>query len=69
MEESGVKEHVKERYGEIAKREGSCCPSSCCGPSALDMALKIGYSVDDLRKSRDPLAWAWAAAIPSHLPA
>ena len=50
MEESEVKEYVKERYGEIAKREGSCCPTSCCGPSALDMALKIGYSVDDLEE-------------------
>ena len=50
MEESEVKEYVKERYGEIAKTEGSCCPSSCCGPSALDTALKIGYSVDDLEE-------------------
>ena len=50
MGDSELKEYVKERYGEIAKTEDSCCPSSCCGPSAPDMALKIGYSADDLEE-------------------
>ena len=49
MEDSEVKQYVKKRYGEIAKTEDSCCPSSCCGPSALDVAQKIGYSLEDLK--------------------
>jgi SAM-dependent methyltransferase len=48
MEEREVKEFVKERYGNIAKSEGLCCPS-CCGPSAEEVALRIGYSLEDLK--------------------
>ena len=48
MEEKAVKEFVKKRYGEIAKTEGSCCSSGGCGPSAADVALRIGYSEEDL---------------------
>ena len=44
-----VKEFVKKRYGEIAKTEESCCPSTCCGSSAIDVALQIGYTEEDLR--------------------
>ena len=50
MGDSEVKEYVKKRYGEIAKTEDSCCPSSCCAPSAVDVASKIGYSTDDLKQ-------------------
>jgi len=45
-----VKEFVKKRYGEIAQTGESCCPSCGCGPSATDMALRIGYSKEDLRE-------------------
>ncbi len=47
MRDSEVKDYVKKRYGERAQTEGSCCPS--CGPSATDVALRIGYSEEDLR--------------------
>ncbi|MCZ2807759.1 MAG: arsenite methyltransferase [Candidatus Bathyarchaeota archaeon] len=49
MEEKEVKKVVKERYGEIARTEGSCCPSCDCESSSADVALKIGYSEEDLR--------------------
>ena len=49
MEEKEVKEYVKKRYGEIARTEGSCCPSCSCEPSSTNIALKIGYSEEDLR--------------------
>ena len=48
MEEKAVKAYVKKRYGEIAQTEGSCCPSCGCDPSAADVALRIGYSEEDL---------------------
>ncbi|UCE43627.1 MAG: arsenite methyltransferase, partial [Candidatus Bathyarchaeota archaeon] len=47
--EKEVKEFVKKRYGEIAKVEGSCCPSCGSGPSKADVALQIGYSEKDLK--------------------
>lgn len=49
MEENEVKKVIKDRYGEIARTEGSCCPSCGCGPSSADVALRIGYSEEDLR--------------------
>ncbi|MGD8505049.1 MAG: arsenite methyltransferase [Candidatus Bathyarchaeota archaeon] len=49
MEDKEVKEYVKKRYGEIAKSEASCCSSCGCGPSAADVALRIGYSEEDLK--------------------
>ncbi len=48
MRDSKVKEHVKRKYGEIAQTGGSCCPECC--HSATDIALRIGYSQDDLRE-------------------
>ena len=53
MEKEKIKEHVKKRYGEIAKKEcsscsPSCCSSSSCGPSPQYVAWKIGYSPDDI---------------------
>jgi ubiquinone/menaquinone biosynthesis C-methylase UbiE len=56
-ESEAIKENVRERYAEVAKRAqasttGSCCaPStaSCCGPtSAADYAQNIGYALDEL---------------------
>ncbi len=49
MEEKEIKEFVKKRYGEIAKSETSCCSSCSCGPSVADTALRIGYSLKDLK--------------------
>ncbi len=49
MEEKEVKEFVKKRYGEIAQTGKSCCPSCGCAPSAMNVALHLGYSEEDLR--------------------
>ncbi|MEM2870675.1 MAG: arsenite methyltransferase [Thermoplasmata archaeon] len=46
-----LKRAVRERYGRIARRGGSCCAapgSSCCGPPGLSSAA-LGYSDDELR--------------------
>jgi SAM-dependent methyltransferase len=58
MENEKVKEHVKKRYGEIAKADcsscssscssSSCCPSSSCGAPPQYVAWKIGYSPSDI---------------------
>jgi len=52
MEKDSIKKFVRERYGAIAKKQGSCCgPStSCCGQSrnADDVSRKIGYSEGEL---------------------
>jgi len=53
MNNEKIKEHVKKRYGEIAKTECSscssgCCSSSSCGPSPQYVAWKLGYSPDDI---------------------
>jgi len=60
MEEKDVKKIVREGYGAIASKGGSCCGpaepsccgpsvSSCCGPSTIeDIGTKIGYSREEL---------------------
>jgi arsenite methyltransferase len=48
IEEKRIKEFVKNRYGEIAKKENTTC--SCCGTSVLEQAKAIGYSLEELRK-------------------
>jgi arsenite methyltransferase len=52
MDEKVIKKIVKDGYGEIAKRGGSCCDSgnSCCGPVDLtqDISRKIGYSEEEI---------------------
>jgi arsenite methyltransferase len=48
IKEKRIKEFVKARYGEIAKKERTSC--SCCGTSALEQAKAIGYSLGELKK-------------------
>ncbi|MFC1803938.1 methyltransferase domain-containing protein [Thermoproteota archaeon] len=49
MSDSEVRDYVKKRYGDIAKSvESSCCSASCCGTLPLDVALRVGYSKEDL---------------------
>ena len=53
MENKKIKEHVKKRYGEIAKTDCSscssgCCSSSSCGPPPQYIAWKLGYSPGDI---------------------
>jgi arsenite methyltransferase len=47
-----VRAAVREGYGEIAKKDGSCCSGvSCCGSSADDsaqLAQYVGYSAEEL---------------------
>jgi len=47
-----VREHIRQRYADIAKSGGSCgCKSSCCQPDALlnpDASAQIGYSPEEL---------------------
>jgi len=41
--EKEIKEIVKEKYGQIAKKSGSCCgPTSCCGTTSNKI---VGYTV------------------------
>ncbi len=49
IKEKEVKEFVKKRYGQIAKVEKTCCTSCDGGPAATDVALRIGYSEEDLK--------------------
>jgi ubiquinone/menaquinone biosynthesis C-methylase UbiE len=45
-----TKEVVKERYSQIAKEVGSCCPICApCGFDAIEQAKKIGYSEEELK--------------------
>jgi arsenite methyltransferase len=60
VEEKDIKKIVREGYGAIASKKGSCCGpaepsccgpavSSCCGPGAAeDISTKIGYSKEEL---------------------
>jgi len=48
IEEKTIKNFVKARYGEIAKKERTTC--GCCGTSVLEQAKAIGYSLEELKK-------------------
>ena len=51
MQDNKIKEIVKKRYSEIAKKSGSCCPT--CGPCGYDVteqAKRIGYSEKELER-------------------
>jgi SAM-dependent methyltransferase len=49
MKEKEIKEMVKERYAQIAKKDQqSCCPRCGCGVSPLSQAKAIGYLREDL---------------------
>lgn len=53
MNDQNIKKFVKSRYGEIAKKSGSCCSqdSSCCSPqtTAEHISRSIGYSDAELK--------------------
>jgi arsenite methyltransferase len=53
MDGENVKKAVRQRYGDIAKKDGSCCgqaaETSCgCGGAAPDISKLVGYSDDEL---------------------
>jgi arsenite methyltransferase len=48
VNDQNLKDVIKDRYGKIARGEGTfCCPS--CGPTTTDQCLAVGYSAEDLR--------------------
>jgi arsenite methyltransferase len=51
-EAEAVRAAVRDGYGQIAKKEGSCCSGvSCCGSNAEDsaqLAQYVGYSAEEL---------------------
>jgi SAM-dependent methyltransferase len=51
MKQKEIKKVVRERYGSIAREEGSCCAPSCCGSASVaeEISKKIGYGDDELR--------------------
>ncbi len=50
MLEQEIKEIVREKYGSIARKGGSCCQSSCCGTSApKEISKKVGYTDAELK--------------------
>ena len=48
MQEKEIKEADKERYSQIVQEEQGC-QCTCCGPSTLDRAEALGYSIKDLK--------------------
>ena len=49
MEDQEAKKVVRERYAQVAKQNGSCCSSLCCGTSKpKEISKKIGYTEDEL---------------------
>jgi arsenite methyltransferase len=43
-----VREIVREQYGKVARSEAGGCAPGCCGGSAADASVKLGYSIDDV---------------------
>lgn len=49
MRDQEAKLIVRERYAQVAKQDGSCCSSLCCGTSKPnEISKKIGYTDDEL---------------------
>jgi len=49
VKDKRIKEIVKGRYSEIAKKGGSCCPTcGPCGYDATEQAKRMGYSEEEL---------------------
>ncbi len=50
MEDQEKKKAVRESYARVAKQNGSCCSSTCCGTAKpKEISKKIGYSEEDLQ--------------------
>ena len=50
-EKDGIRQGVRNRYGEIAKQNGSCCgDSGCCSPATgpTGVSTQLGYSGDEI---------------------
>lgn len=42
-----IRKFVQDRYGKIASRKESCCPS-CCSPDLVEQAKSMGYSEQEI---------------------
>lgn len=50
MKDQEAKSVVRENYARVAKQDGSCCSSMCCGTSKpKEISRRIGYTDEDLR--------------------
>ncbi|MCK4782994.1 MAG: arsenite methyltransferase [Desulfobacteraceae bacterium] len=47
--EKEIKKFVKDRYGVIASKGDSCCPSPCCAADLAQQAKSMGYSEKEIR--------------------
>lgn len=47
--EKEIKKFVKDRYGEIASKGDSCCPSCCCPADLAQQAKSMGYSEEEIK--------------------
>lgn len=48
-QEKEIKKFVKDRYGEIASKGDSCCPSCAGSTDLVEQAKSIGYSEQEIR--------------------
>lgn len=53
MQASEITEKVRERYDAAAKGTTSCCGGGSCSTSATQVALKIGYTKDELKVAEE----------------
>jgi arsenite methyltransferase len=50
MEDQEKKKAVREGYTRVAKQNGSCCSSTCCGTAKpKEINKKIGYTDEELQ--------------------
>ena len=49
MKENQIKKVVRQKYGELARTERSCCDSASCCSLPETLSKKIGYTDDELR--------------------
>ncbi|MGB8658310.1 MAG: arsenite methyltransferase [Candidatus Zixiibacteriota bacterium] len=65
IQEKRIKDFVKNRYGQIAKKGATCC--SCNGVSVLKQAEAIGYSVRELKEIPDSAIMGLGCGNPTAL--
>jgi arsenite methyltransferase len=52
MKDQEIKKVVREGYARVAKQNGSCCSSMCCGTAKpAEISKKIGYTEEELHSA------------------
>lgn len=52
MKNGEIKKAVREGYARVAKQNGSCCSSTCCGTTKpQEISKKIGYTEEELQSA------------------